>query len=35
MSEALVKVEGLRKLFPVSKSMFRAPTDFILSLIHI
>jgi len=29
MSEPLVKVEGLSKLFPVSKSMFRQASDFI------
>ena len=29
MSQALVKVEGLRKLFPISKSAFRASGDFV------
>ncbi|MFQ5524484.1 MAG: ABC transporter ATP-binding protein [Acidimicrobiia bacterium] len=29
MTEPLVKVENLKKLFPISKGMFRKPTDFV------
>ncbi len=29
MSQPLVKVEGLRKLFPIQKSIFRGATDFV------
>lgn len=29
MSKPVIKVEGLQKLFPISKGMFRKPTDFV------
>ena len=29
MSEPVIKVDGLSKLFPISKGMFRKPTDFV------